>query len=65
MKIYELGRKIENGMHAIFIDGKIYILNRYGIIYIWNIRDMKLSEIKTLETEHLEEESMCSMVFAG
>ncbi len=65
MKTYELGRKIENCMHAIFIDGKIYILNRYGIIYIWNIRDMKLSEIKTLETEHLEEESMCRMVYAG
>ena len=26
---------------------------------------MKLSEIKTLETEHLEEESMCRMVYAG
>lgn len=65
MKVYDLKKKIENGIHAVFMKGNIYILNSFGIIYIWNIHDMQLSEMTILETEHLNEKSMCRMVFAG
>ncbi len=65
IEVYKLNKKIENGIYAVYIKGSIYILNSFGIIYIWNIHDMELSETTVLETEHLNEKSMSRMVYAG
>lgn len=62
---YELHRVLHDCVHAVFQDGCIYILNRFGKIYIWNINERKLSEITVSETEHDEELSMSRIIAAG
>lgn len=66
MQIYEMQRKIENCVHAVIVDENIYILNRFGIIYVWNTQELKLDEEKILETEYSDEKSTYSiLVHAG
>lgn len=65
MQIYELKKKIENCIDAVLVDESIYILSRFGIIYIWNTHDLELSEVKTLETEPLDENTVCRILYAG
>lgn len=64
-KIYKLKKTIHNCIHAIFKDNCIYILNTFGLVYIWNIKEMELSEITDLETECDEKLSMIRIIYAG
>lgn len=65
MQIYEMQKKIENCADAAYVDGNIYILNRFGIIYILNIEDFELREVKTLETKPLADNTMGRIVYAA
>lgn len=65
MEIYESGEVIENCVDAVFVNGSIYILNRFGIIYRWDISQKLSHKIVLLETEQMEEESMCRILYAG
>lgn len=66
MQIFELGKKLENCLSAVRVNGNIYILNSSGIIYAWNIDKLTLEEAKVLETEDSGQESMYGrMICAG
>lgn len=64
-KVYKLKRKVENCVHAFFDGIYIFFLNRYGVIYRWDIERAKMYEITVLETKHREEESMSRIICAG
>lgn len=61
----ELKGIIRNCIHAVFKNGCIYILNRFGIIYIWNIKKRELTEITVLEKKNNERLSMSKIIYAG
>lgn len=62
---YKLDKALENCVDAVYADGNIYILNQFGIVYIWNIYKRELQEMTKLETDHTEDKSMCRIIFAG
>lgn len=64
-RIYRLNAVIKDCTNCILVGESIYLLNIFGIIYKWNIGDGEIQEIRTLETRHLEAETMYSMVHAG
>lgn len=49
---FELKEKVENCLDAVIVDGNIYILNGFGIIYSWNIYKQKLVKIEMLDAEY-------------
>lgn len=66
MQIYELEKKMENCERAVLANGNIYILNRFGILYIWNIDEFTFEEVKLLGTEYTDEKFIYgNMVYAG
>lgn len=65
LKSYKLEKILEDCIDAIHIDGNIYILNQFGIVYVWDIDNEKLQEITMLEVEHTEDKSMCRIIYAG
>lgn len=66
MRIYELKRKIVDCVDMVFADENIYILSRWGIIYICNPHELKVDEMKILETEYIGRKSMYGkMIYAG
>lgn len=64
-EVYELNNRIEDCVHAIFDGEYIHILNKYGIIYRWDIKQKELQENVVLETKHCKEESMSRIIHAG
>ncbi len=65
IKVYGLERTIKDCVHAFYDGEAIFFLNRYGIIYIWDINKNEMSEITDLETEHIECESVSRIIHAG
>lgn len=66
MQVYELKKKTDNCVRAVLVDGSIYILNRFGILYIWNIDKCIFEEVKLLETEYTDEKLIYgNMIYAG
>lgn len=62
---YELKKKIEKCVHAVYGNDSIYILNMFGTIYRWDIEKAELQEITLLRTEAEEKLSMNRIICAG
>ncbi len=61
---YELGVVLKNCVHAVYCNGYIYILEKFGAIHKWNIEKALLQTITILEAKHDEQESMSRIVYA-
>lgn len=62
---FKLNRTIKDCVHAVYKEGSIYILNMFGIIYIWDIEKKDLKEIMAAETEHDDRYTMSRIIYAG
>ena len=62
---YELEKGVRNCVHAIFHNGYVYILNRYGIIYKWDVEKRELQEAADFGLKCNEAESMSRIIYAG
>ncbi len=65
MKVYGLKAVIENAVDTVFMNGNLYILNQFGLIYRWDTEQKEVQKITAMETEHLVEKSVCRMISAG
>ncbi|EOS29439.1 hypothetical protein C807_02825 [Lachnospiraceae bacterium 28-4] len=62
MQIYELDRKIDNCVMAVSAEESIYILNRSGIIYKWDMYELKLDEVRRIEAENRLDKSLYAKI---
>lgn len=62
---YQFSSTLRNCVHAVFANGCIYILEKYGIIYEWDTENCQMEIIKDLAIRHEENESMGRIIYAG
>lgn len=63
--VYKLNINMNECINGILINDSIYFLNMFGILYKWNVGDKEVLVINTMETQHLNAETMIKMVNAG
>lgn len=64
-EVYRLEGKIEDCVHAFFDGEFIFFLNKYGVIYRWDIEKKNIQKITVFETEHNDKEAMSRIICAG
>lgn len=64
-KIFDLKRTVRNCVHAVFYEQYIYILNKYGAVYRWNLKKAEMEKIISSEAVPDEKGSMGRIICAG
>lgn len=66
MQLYKLNRKVDHCVSAVYAEDSIYILNRFGIIFRWDMQECRLYEAKRIDKEYHEDKSLyIKMIYAG